>query len=70
MNQLVTVWGENLDKENVLQEYPRPQMVRDSYINLNGYWEYAIEKIGARDYQEKMPGKRDGKILVPFSPEQ
>ncbi len=69
MNQLSTVWGENLDKEQVLQEYPRPQMVRDSYINLNGYWKYAFEKIGARSVQEKFPNVSDGKILVPFSPE-
>ena len=36
MEQLFTVWGETLDKEHVLDEYPRPLMVRDSYLNLNG----------------------------------
>lgn len=44
-------------------EYPRPQLVRNSYINLNGYWEYSILKKG------ETPKKYDGKILVPFSPE-
>lgn len=57
-----TPWGEKLDPENVLEEYPRPQMVRDSYINLNGYWECAFTD------GEKQPEKWQ-RILVPFSPE-
>ena len=63
-HQLYTVWGENLDPENVLSEYPRPQMRRENYTNLNGYWLYAFA--GAEDDK---PEKWDGKILVPFSPE-
>ena len=39
---MLTVWGEKLDKNSVLQEYPRPQLVRDGYVNLNGVWDYAI----------------------------
>jgi hypothetical protein len=62
MNQLYTIWGESLDPDHVLQEYPRPQMKRDSYLNLNGYWEYAISQSEEVDCY-------DGKILVPFSPE-
>jgi hypothetical protein len=62
-NQLYTVWGENLDKENVLSEYPRPNLKRDSYINLNGLWDYKITKT------TNLPIDYDGKILVPFSPE-
>ena len=46
-----------------LSEYPRPQLVRDSYICLNGTWEYAIRQ------NEDIPSKFDGNILVPFSPE-
>ena len=46
-----------------LSEYPRPQLKRDSYICLNGYWEYAIRK------EEGIPEQFDGKILVPYSPE-
>ena len=46
-----------------LSEYPRPQLVRDSYLSLNGYWEYAI-----RD-EENIPESFDDKILVPYSPE-
>lgn len=46
-----------------LSEYPRPQLIRDSYLCLNGEWEYAIRK------EDKIPDVFDGKILVPFSPE-
>ena len=58
-----TVWGEQLHPASVLQEYPRPQLVRGSYENLNGLWDYAITKTDVR------PDTWDGKILVPFSPE-
>lgn len=61
---MLTKWGEKLDKNNILPEYPRPQMRRSSFINLNGEWDYAITAAG-----EKQPDKWDGKILVPFSPE-
>lgn len=60
---LFTKWGKNLDTANVLPEYPRPQMRRDSFISLNGYWDYAITD------QPSAPSEFDGKILVPFSPE-
>lgn len=63
MKQLYTGWGRNLDPQNVLQEYPRPLLKRGSYINLNGYWDYAFTK------EFKKPEQYDGQILVPFSPE-
>ena len=46
-----------------LSDYPRPQLQRDSYLSLNGYWDYKIKKDGI------LPETYDGKILVPFSPE-
>ena len=46
-----------------LSEYPRPQLYRESYISLNGEWEYAITK------DRNIPDVFDGKIIVPFSPE-
>ena len=58
-----TKWGESLDKNNILTEYPRPQMERDSYLNLNGIWQYAITEV------DQIPDRFDGDILVPFSPE-
>ena len=45
-----------------LSEYPRPQLVRDSYLSLNGYWSYRI-------FDKKNKLRKQGKILVPFSPE-
>lgn len=63
MEQLYTRWGREIDSGHVLQEYPRPLLQRESYVNLNGYWDYAITKNFRR------PESYDGKILVPFSPE-
>ena len=66
LNRLYTIWGENLDKTNVLKEYPRPQFQRSSYINLNGEWEYCIVP---QETGSTIPSQMDGQILVPFSPE-
>lgn len=63
MEQLYTRWGKTLNHDHVLQEYPRPLLQRKSYVNLNGYWDYAITK------KFRIPEVYDGKILVPFSPE-
>ena len=46
-----------------LSEYPRPQLKRESYLCLNGYWDYQISK------SKELPKEYIGKILVPFSPE-
>lgn len=64
LRPMLTAWGENLDREHPLPEYPRPQLRRDSYLNLNGRWQYAI-----RNGKEKEPVSYDGEIVVPFSPE-
>eukprot|EP00931_Biecheleriopsis_adriatica_P032109 TRINITY_DN18764_c0_g1_i1.p2 TRINITY_DN18764_c0_g1~~TRINITY_DN18764_c0_g1_i1.p2 ORF type:complete len:132 (+),score=13.34 TRINITY_DN18764_c0_g1_i1:72-467(+) len=37
-HSLMTMWGESVHSSNVWQEYPRPQMVRPSWYNLNGLW--------------------------------
>lgn len=63
MRQLKTRWADQVDKEHVLEEYPRPLLKRDSYVNLNGLWDYAIT------IEKGRPRSYDGKILVPFSPE-
>jgi len=57
---LATPWAANLQPHAVHTEYPRPQMVRAGFMNLNGLWQYAIT---GKDDQPKF---YDGKILVPF----
>jgi beta-galactosidase/beta-glucuronidase len=58
---LTTPWTEHVSPENVWAEYPRPQMVRPDWQNLNGLWEYAVTP---RDADQ--PVRWDGEILVPF----
>lgn len=58
-----TRWGNKLNPDAILNEYPRPQMVRDHFLILNGFWNYAITESSERSTQF------DGDILVPFSPE-
>jgi len=60
-----TKWGNALDPNQILPEYPRPQFRRNNCTVLNGKWEYAIT--GAT--QQTPPDRFDGTILVPFSPE-
>lgn len=42
--KLITKYGETIDLKNPLQEYPRMQLQRESFLNLNGNWEYQITK--------------------------
>jgi hypothetical protein len=56
-----TRWAADVNANNVLPEYPRPQLVRSRWTNLNGQWNYAIT---SRDVAR--PATWDGKILVPF----
>ncbi len=58
---LKTRWTHEVSPENAWPEYPRPQMVRQDWTNLNGLWQYAIQPQG-----ENKPTKWDGEILVPF----
>lgn len=61
---LKTRWTQDVSPEQVWPEYPRPQMVRPHWTNLNGLWDYAIV---AREAER--PASWDGKILVPFPAE-
>ncbi|MEX0322087.1 MAG: glycoside hydrolase family 2 protein [Puniceicoccaceae bacterium] len=56
-----TPWDSKVDEANVLPEYPRPQLVRDDWLNLNGLWNYAITEKGV-----PQPDQWNGDILVPF----
>ena len=60
-NKIKTKWGKNLDPKKVWNEYPRPQLERKDWLNLNGFWFYSIT-----DINSPKPQKFDGKILVPF----
>lgn len=62
-DNIMSPWAEQVNPENVLPEYPRPQMVRQHWMNLNGLWNYAITPIDAIDFQA------EGQILVPFAVE-
>ena len=64
-DKIKSPWAENIDATNPLPEYPRPQLVREHWQNLNGLWDYAIVagKLGAA------PGKYEGKLLVPYAVE-
>jgi len=58
---LMTRWAADVSPTNSHPEYPRPQLVRPDWQNLNGLWDYAVT---SRSVQE--PTNFDGKILVPF----
>ena len=58
---LMTRWAKDVSPDKALPEYPRPQMVRKQWLNLNGLWDYAIRPNG-----EAKPQTWDGTILVPF----
>ena len=58
---LMTRWAKEVSPQNAHPEYPRPQMVREDWLNLNGLWDYAIR---AKDAAK--PDSFDGQILVPF----
>ena len=60
-SQYLTRWGRSLSTDSVLDEYPRPQLVREQWQNLNGKWRYAITLKRA-----PQPQHWDGEILVPF----
>jgi len=60
--RIMTPWAEQVDPQNPLPEYPRPQLVRDSWMNLNGLWDF--KKVSFMAYN---PSESFGqKILVPF----
>jgi hypothetical protein len=60
---VITRWGRQVDPDAPLPEYPRPQLVRSDWVNLNGRWDYAFTATEAE------PVAWDGQIVVPFSPE-
>ncbi len=62
MSGLKTPWFDSIDKSCPLPEYPRPQLVREKWMCLNGEFDYAVTGDTA-----ECPESFDGKIIVPFS---
>ncbi len=63
---LPTPWSGEVGPDNALPEYPRPQLTRPRWLNLNGVWEYAGWPAAA---DEPRPSGYAERILVPFPPE-
>ena len=59
---ILTDWAQKVKPAEVLPEYPRPQMVRKQWQNLNGLWSYALTDKNAKS----APAEKDGQILVPY----
>lgn len=60
--KITTPWAQQVNPASPLPQYPRPQMVRGNWINLNGLWDYAVTP-----KDESKPTNYQGKILVPFA---
>ncbi len=61
-DKITTPWAEQVNPQCPLPEYPRPQMRRTQWQNLNGLWQYAVTEKGLPE-----PTSWDGDILVPFA---
>ena len=67
-DRIRTEWADAVNPKNVLPEYPRPMMVREDWLSLNGLWDYAVLPKGEGQVTDPdYPEGPDGKILVPFS---
>ena len=60
--KLMTRWAADVSPASSHPEYPRPQLVRPEWLNLNGLWQYAIRPTS----ETAMPSEFEGEILVPF----
>jgi hypothetical protein len=59
--QIMTRWAKDVTPENAWQDYPRPQMRRPEWVNLNGLWDFGISS-----KSQSQPPQYSGEILVPF----
>ncbi len=59
--KIQTRWAKDVKPDCPLPDYPRPQLTRKDWVNLNGLWDYAILPL-----DEDMPNQYQGQILVPF----
>src|ERR1035441_4767158 len=60
---LMTQWASQIDTNNPLPEYPRPQLVRNQWLSLNGIWQFQ-----AGELNDPIPTNQPlaSEILVPF----
>ena len=66
-DRIRTEWADEITPDSVLPEYPRPMMVREDWLSLNGLWDYAVRPKGDGQVTEpEYPEGPDGRILVPF----
>ncbi|MEE8467258.1 MAG: sugar-binding domain-containing protein [Planctomycetota bacterium] len=63
VDTLLTRWGATLDTDSVLAEYPRPTLVRQNWLNLNGIWQM---EPGLPNQPPPITRELTGEILVPF----
>ena len=63
---ITTQWADDVNPANTLPDYPRPQLQRSDWQNLNGLWQYAILPVSGTD---AIPTAFQGNILVPFAVE-
>jgi hypothetical protein len=59
-NPILTEWSADVDPAKPWPEYPRPDMLREKWLNINGLWQYAVTPRGSE------PEQWEGKILVPY----
>jgi beta-galactosidase/beta-glucuronidase len=62
--KIMTEWAEKVDPAKTHPDHPRPQLVRETWLSLNGLWDYAIVGVN-----ENQPANFSGEILVPFAVE-
>ncbi len=73
--RLRTPWADQVDPDAPLPEYPRPQLVRETWQSLNGRWQCAFTPFAASDPLavanpvDEAPQEWPDEIIVPFSPE-
>ena len=58
---LTTKWSKQVTPANAWTEYPRPQLKRNEWMNLNGLWNYTVKPKG-----QPAPSEFEAQILVPF----
>ena len=64
-DKIKTRWAQKVTPDNAWREYPRPQMVREDWQNLNGLWDYTVRQRSAPE-NNTAPETWVGKILVPY----